>query len=214
MKRTLLPTTTLLAFVLAGSACGKSNDKPSDGVAHANTPPGGASAPGGNGKAAPPKPRPAGAGRSVFNLADNRLLAHVQRNGGVVALMGSPGVAKYLHFAKPKITWKLKQKLDGKAVATAETYSDIDLPLTADQAEAAKTVWVRVHSPAARKMEVKVNGKSAGTLDLAAGWQTAQATLPAKAAAAGENRVQLIFGKGAAASVEWIQLGGTSAADD
>ena len=32
-------------------------------------------------------------------------------------------------------------------------------------------------------------------------------------AAAGENRVQLVFSKGAAASVEWIQLGGTAAAD-
>ena len=52
-------------------------------------------------------PHLAVADHAVFNLADNRLLAHVQRGGGIVALGGSPGFAKYLNGGRPNLPWKL-----------------------------------------------------------------------------------------------------------
>ncbi len=166
--------------------------------------------------APPARPEPRGAEHAVFSLADNRLLLHVEKLGGLRAYPGWPAFAKYMRFGKPnpnKLSWKMRQKRDGRSVGLAEPYAQLQVPVTEAQAQAAK-IHVRVHSPAARRMTVMVNGKAALTTDLAAGWQTATTTIPTGMLKAGENDLQLVFGKGEQAAVEYIQIGGEAGPAD
>jgi arylsulfatase A-like enzyme len=150
----------------------------------------------------------------VFDLVDNRMLAHVERGGGIVALAGSPGFAKYLNFGKPNVPFKLGQSLDGKRVAIADMYTRVVLPLAGDQIPA-KKLYLRLHSPKARDVEVELNGVKVGKADIRDGWQTVTVALPDAAARAGENDLKLVFGKkGDNVAVEWIQLGGSAPPDD
>ena len=148
----------------------------------------------------------------VFQLSDNRLLAHVQRGGGVVAMPGSPGFAKYMRFAKGKPGWNIRQTVDGRAAGVADKYAYLDVPLGAEQAAVATSVSVRVRSAKPRPLSVILNGKSLGDIALDAGWQTKSIAVPPGLAKAGENALQLVTGgpKGDPLAFEWIQLGGTA----
>jgi arylsulfatase A-like enzyme len=160
-------------------------------------------------------PRAAAADRPVFDLVDNRLLAHIVRGGGVVAVTGSAGFAKYLNGGRPNLPWKLGQKLDGRLVALSDNYSRVTLPLSEDQAPAARTLRLRVSLPRPRELEVKVNGQRAGQVPVVAGWQTVEVPLP-DGAPAGEVEIQLAWSKrgaGGSPAVEWIQLGGDANGD-
>src|SRR5687767_4284527 len=144
---------------------------------------------------APPQ-QPRGPEHSVYSLADNRLLAHVERGGGLVALPGSAGFAKYMRFAKPnpnKLPWQTKQWRDDRAVGlNAGSFAPLQAPLTDEQARAT-AIHTRLHSPAPRRMTVMVNAKNAATLELAAGWQIVTATVAPGLLKAGENELQLVF---------------------
>src|SRR5262249_34459121 len=153
------------------------------------------------------------AAEPVFDLVDNRLLAHVERGGGIVALAGSPGFAKYLNFGKPNLPFRLGQCLGGGRVAVADMYARAALPLAGDQVPARK-LYLRLASRKPRDVEVELNGVKAGKADIKEGWQTLTIDLPDKAARAGENDLKLVFGKkGDNVAVEWIQLGGAAPAD-
>jgi arylsulfatase A-like enzyme len=143
---------------------------------------------------------------AIYSLIDNRLLAHVEHQGGLMVFPGAPSFAKYLRFAKPRgrIPWTLREERDGRRVAIAERYAGMGVPLAGGE----RWVWVRLWSPAAQKMTIQVAGKPASTVQLAEGWQTAAVTLPAGILREGENDVQLAFGSAERAAVEWIQLGG------
>jgi arylsulfatase A-like enzyme len=163
----------------------------------------------------PPRPPSRGPEHAVFSLTDSRLLAHVMRREGVVALAGSPGFAKYLRFGRPKLTWKLGESEDGRRGARlSDSNGVVELPLTAEQAQAGGSVAVRLTTPAARRMTILVNQKAAGTVQLVSGWQTAKVPLPPGLAKPGENVVHLAFAKGPPAFVEWIQLGGEPGGDE
>ncbi len=184
-----------LPFVLALVACAKSPDEePHAAAAH--------------GPAAAPRRDE----HAVFSLIDNRLLAHVEHQGGLVVFPGAPSFAKYLRFAKPrgKIPWTLREERDGRRVAIAERYAGMGVPL----AGGGRWVWVRLWSPAAQKMTIQVAGKPAATVELAEGWQTTAVTLPAGVLKEGENDVQLAFGSQERAAVEWLQLGGEAPPPD
>ncbi|HKA89248.1 MAG TPA: sulfatase [Haliangiales bacterium] len=143
----------------------------------------------------------------IYSLIDNRLLAHVEHQGGLVVFPGSPAFAKYLRFAKPRgrIPWTLRAERDGRRVAIAERYAAMAVPLAGGE----RWVWARLWSPAAQRMTIQVAGRPASTVELVEGWQTAAVALPAGALKEGENDVQLAFGaKDARAAVEWIQIGG------
>ena len=201
--------TTVAAAALAAICCGK-NDAGAAGEKGAAKPV--AKDPGGATAAAPaaPKAAPRTDEQKLFDLSDNRLLAHVSRGGGIVLLPGSGGFAKYAHFAKPKLSWTMKQTVDGKRVGVADKYASFEAPLTAEQASAG-TITIRVKSATKRALEIKPNGKSGATVQLAEGWQTVSAQLPGLAA--GENRIQLVSGgKGEGLAVEWIQLGAAAPA--
>jgi arylsulfatase A-like enzyme len=158
--------------------------------------------------AGPARPRrePRGPEHPVYSLADNRLYAHVERDGGLVVVPGSPGFAKYLRFGRPRVGW---------TGALADTYAAVSIPVTEEQA-AARRIWVRLSSPAPRRMTVMVNGKNAQTVALAAGAQTVAAAVPPGLLRAGENDVQLAFEAGAfaKATVAEIQVGGPRPPDE
>jgi arylsulfatase A-like enzyme len=204
-----------VALAVCGLACGK------DPANAAGAPASGSAAatPAEKTQAAVPVAPSRGPEHAVFSLIDNRLLAHVQRGGGALVLPGRASFAKYLRFAKPKVSWKLRQTVDGKRVGMADLYAWLDVPLTEAQAQATPSVILRLHSPVARRMTLNVNGseaggRGAGTLGLAAGWQTVSiATLPGQAKT-GENTLQLVFSKGPSAAVEWVQMGGQADSDE
>jgi arylsulfatase A-like enzyme len=215
--RSTLALLTLSAGGIAASAigaCGKSGAAADKGAAArpapaaGSTPAGGSGAPG----AAAAKPAPArGPENPLFKLDDNRLLAHVQRQGGLLLLPGSGAFAKYTHFGKPKLGWKMKQSVDGQAVGVADKYADVDVPLTAEQAQSGK-VTLRLKSPSKRLLELKPNGQKGASVQLEAGWQTISADVPGLIA--GENRLQIVTGgKGENLAIAWIQLGGSAPAD-
>lgn len=208
------PTSRLALTLLLAAACGGEKNQ---GAPSASTAPGqatsGSTTPGKPGEPPPARAPSRGPEAPVFDLGDNRLLAHVQRGGGVVVLLGHPGAAKYLRYGRPKLGWKLGQRDGAEAVAIADLNAQVEVPLTAQQVAAGGKVAVRVDSPTKRRMTVIVNGKAAGTAELQPGWQTVAMAIPAGAAVAGENLVQLAFAKGANASVAWIQLGGEPGPD-
>lgn len=143
----------------------------------------------------------------VFSLIDNRLLAHANRGGALVALPGSPGFAKYMRFGRPR-SWKIHQSVDNKNVGIPETYASFDLPLTKEQATSAKTLFIRLKSNGAKLIDIKLSEAKIGTITglTPNEWQTVKLELPAKSIKEGENKFQFVFnGK---AVVEWIQLGG------
>src|SRR5438105_2549487 len=98
--------------------------------------------------------RPARAERhAVFSLVDNRPLAHVQRRAGLYLEAGSASFARYVHFQRPLATWKLRQSVDGKAVALPGSSATLEVPLTAAQA-GGKVVYLGLKSPLASTVRV------------------------------------------------------------
>src|SRR6266702_3122533 len=86
----------------------------------------------------PPRPRrePRGPEHPIYSLADNRLYAHIERNGGLVVLPGGAGFTKYLRFGKPKVGWGPRQRIDERWAALADTYAPLSVPVTEEQAAA------------------------------------------------------------------------------
>jgi arylsulfatase A-like enzyme len=144
---------------------------------------------------------------AVFSLADNRLLAHAQRDGGLVVLGGSAGFAKYNRFGKPRSLWKLRRDIDGKKVALASQGATLGVPLTAAQA-AATSIAFRAYSRSGTRLNVEVNGEVAGRGEIPAGWHTVSVDIEAGKLVAGENRIGFAF-RGRPAAFEWVQIGGT-----
>jgi arylsulfatase A-like enzyme len=201
-------TCAATALLIFGLACGSKEASPAP-VGTGVTPPG--EAPSG-GPSGGPAPAAARADQTrLFDLVDNRLLAHQQRGGGLVITPGTGGFAKYTRFGRPKLTWKLDQKKDGKRVGVADKYASFDVPLTAAQAAAGSKITLRLHTDGPLQLEIKLNGKTS-TIDVpGSGWQTISGAL--EGAQAGDNQIQMVSTKGGP-TVEWIQLGGNATGDD
>ncbi|PIE18048.1 MAG: hypothetical protein CSA65_06340 [Proteobacteria bacterium] len=162
-------------------------------------------------------PRLSGAHHAVYSLVDNRALAHVDRGGGLLVLGRHPGVAKYLNFKRPWRTLKPNKPVDGKRYTIAvRNVAWMTVPLTADQASSATTLTLRLKSPRAQGMRIKLNGKNlTDRPKLSTDWQRVTASIPAKVLHAGENRVELRFArrgnmggeKRAYAAIDWLAIG-------
>jgi arylsulfatase A-like enzyme len=202
-----------LAVLFAAAGCGKQD---ADGGAATNTVPGEST--GGEGKAAArpvPQAPPRGPEYPVFSLIDNRLGGHVQRGGGLVVMAGSAGFAKYLRFGGKTPGWHMRRDAGGVKVATMRSKTaNVHVPLTAEQA-AASVIRVRAQSPAPQRLGLRVNNRrdKEVTVELVAGWSTAELAVPPGALVAGENEVVLFAGKNAL-DVAWIQVGGKAAAEE
>lgn len=160
-------------------------------------------------RAAPPARREE---HAVFSFSDNRLLAHLQRGGGLVVGAGSAGLYKYARFGLPTLAWKVGQEVDGARVGVPSRSSSLSIPLTAEQVERAHSVSFRAHADGERHLKVSVNGKPASdegarAVVLAAGWQTVTLPVADGRLREGPNRLDLAF-RGEPAAFEWLQVGG------
>ena len=149
-----------------------------------------------------------GAEHAVYSLLDNRLHAHLIRDGGLFIPAGSPGFAKYMRYRKAAMPWKIRQTMAGRGVATmASKAASLRIPLTAQQA-ASGTLYLRIHAGAEHRLSVRVNGQREQeiALSVASGVSTLEAKVPTGLLRAGENDLMLFAS--APLSVEWIQVGG------
>jgi arylsulfatase A-like enzyme len=166
---------------------------------------------------APAPPAPAilaGPQHSVFSLHSNRPLAHMIEEGGLFVAAGQPGMAKYVNFMRPWMTWKINVKEEGRRVALAtRNVAWLRVPLTEEQAKAS-TLTLSLKSARPQGLVVKLNSTKAKPVKLASGWQRVSLAIPEKALWSGENHLELTFGatgrfggeKGYGA-VEWLHIG-------
>jgi arylsulfatase A-like enzyme len=160
-------------------------------------------------------PRLAGAHYPVFSLLDNRLLAHLVREGGLLVPAGRPGMAKYITFMRPWNPWRLNHKEDGRATAlAARNVTWLRVPLTAAQAKLTAVMTLSLKSPAAQGLSAKINQTKLRPVRLSVGWQRVEIAVAAGAVWSGENRIELAFGAAgrlggqrAWAAVEYLHLG-------
>jgi choline-sulfatase len=201
-----------LAFALAALAAAAACSKDSKGDSPSTNVPGnGSPAVGGPVPEAPSR----GAEFAAYSLADNRLSAHVQRDGGLLVVGASQGFSKYLRW-KAEPSFAIGEKRDGqKAAVLKESTARLMLPLTKAQAQGAVRVRMKVNTPAAGRVGVRVNGHQdkEKTTNLPGGWGIVEVTIPAGAFAEGENEVLLFVGKGADLALAWLQVGGSAPAE-
>lgn len=210
-----LAAATLAAASLSASAgCGKSGNPEASaaatpGSAHAAS----AATQGDKGAAGAADQVPGAPSRgpehAVYSLIDNRLSAHVERDGGLLVLAGSAGFGKYMRFGRQNQPWVIRQHDGDVHFATMKSkVAGVVVPLTAAEAQGAPAVRVRVRSHGAGRLGLRVNGKrdKEVTVQLQGGWSTAELSPPAGALAAGEN--ELLFFAKSPLDVAWIEVGG------
>ncbi|HEY5937114.1 MAG TPA: sulfatase, partial [Kofleriaceae bacterium] len=159
----------------------------------------------------PVKAASRGPERAVYSLVDNRLAAHLSRNGGLVVSGATAGFAKYMRFGNQmkgnKKAWDIRQSEGEVKVArlTGKTGS-VFVPLTAAQASTAKVIRMRANAKDAGTVSLRVNENKDINGQLASGWSTIELPVPAGQLVEGENVLQL-FTKSAGIAVAWIEVG-------
>ncbi|HEY0481854.1 MAG TPA: sulfatase [Kofleriaceae bacterium] len=153
----------------------------------------------------------------VYSLVDNRLSAHLTRGGGLVVAAGSAGLAKYVRFANlmkgAKKSWELRQ-MEGevKVARLIGKAGTLFVPLTAAQAGHG-SVRLRAFARTDTTVSLKVNDGKDINGKLAAGWSTAELTVPSGQLRPGENALQL-FMKSSGVEVAWLQIGAAAPVTD
>jgi arylsulfatase A-like enzyme len=144
----------------------------------------------------------------VFDLIDNRLLAHAYHGGGLHADAGTAAFARYARAGSEKIGWQLQRRRAGARVALLHRRGSIAAPLgEAEAGRAAASISLAVHATRPGRLTIAVNGGGGGSADLARGWQLTTIDAPAGSLQAGENRVAFDAGRDSIA-IAWIQIGG------
>src|SRR5262249_2765786 len=124
---------------------------------------------------------------------------------------------KYIRFANlmkgGKKPWELRQ-VEGevKVARIAGKSATLYVPLTAAQAGRG-TVRLRAFAPSATTLSLRVNDAKDLNAKLAAGWTTAELTIPPGQLREGENALQL-FNKAAGVEIAWLQIGGATPVGD
>lgn len=107
--------------------------------------------------------------RAVFALGDNLLTAHRALGTDLVIDAGSIGFARYTRFNMPQARWRYRQTVLGQRVAVASRGGALELPLTAEQAEATRGVSVGLVPERAGRVTVRLGTRKLGTLEVEAG---------------------------------------------
>jgi arylsulfatase A-like enzyme len=205
-----------IAVLIALAACGK--DKEAASSAEAAPAPGGATpAAAKQPTKAPVKAPERGPERPVFSLVDNRLSAHLTRNGGLLVPAGSAGFAKYVRFGNTmkggKKTWELRQQEGGVKVARITGKSGtVFVPLTAAQA-GRNTLRIRAFASGEGALSVRVNENKDLNGQLAQGWSTVELSVPPGQLKEGENSIA-IFTKSSGTAVAWVHVGASATVGD
>jgi len=165
----------------------------------------------------PAKAAARGAEHPVYSLVDNRLSAHLTRNGGLLVAGGSAGFAKYTRIANQlsgsKHAWDLRQtEGDVKVAKMTGKSATVFVPLTAAQAGRA-TVRLRAFVGDDANISIKVNDNKDINGKLTKGWTTIELTVPPDQLKEGENAIT-VFAKKPGLELAWMQVGGTAAPDD
>jgi len=214
-----LRATIVVALVPAMFACKGADKKEAAPAGGGGAGTGTAAAPGDQPSKPPTKAPARGPERPVYSLADNRLSAHLLRNGGLFLVGGSAELAKYTRFGNTEkiktAAWQLRQLVESAHVATLSGSSGrVDVPLTAAELAGDPVVRVRAYSSDDRAFSVRVNDNKDVPGQVTTGWSTIELKPPAGQLKEGENTL-LFFARGAGLSIDWIQVGGTAiAADD
>ncbi len=210
----------LVVLALAGAvACKGKRDQADDGAA----PPGDAAAAtgssasdGGVGAAAAGAVAPSRPERAVFSLGDNLLTAHRSVDADLVVGAGSIGFARYTRFDMPVARWTLATGRHGHRVAHAPRGASFEVPLTAEQAAAARGLAFELVAAAdapPSKRSIKVGGRRAGVVELGSGRAWYHLELDAGRLVAGENQVVIEGGDVALATLRVFADRGRAAAD-
>src|SRR5262249_33825904 len=150
---------------------------------------------------------------AVYSLIDNRLSAHLRRNGGLLVAAGSAGFAKYTRIANQlsggKKPWELRQTepagsgADNIKVARMTGKSaSVYVPLTA--AEAGRTtVRLRAFVKDDATISLRVNDNKDINGKLTVGWTTIELAVPADQLKEGENALTL-FAKKPGLELAWL----------
>ncbi|MFT3697334.1 MAG: sulfatase-like hydrolase/transferase [Kofleriaceae bacterium] len=211
---------TGLVALAALCSCGKSekhaspSEKVSEGsVAQAGGAPAAPKAP----PAMPPQKAAArGAEHPVYSFVDNRLSAHLIRNGGLTVNAGSAGFAKYTRIGNQlsgkKTAWDLRKTVGDQKVANMTGKSaTVFVPLTAAQV-ARPTVRIHAYVEDDSNVSIKVNDGKDINGKLTKGFSTVELAVPADQLKEGENAITIFAKK--SLSLQWLQVGGTAAPDD
>ncbi len=161
--------------------------------------------------AATTRPARARPEHSVFDLIDNRALAHWLRDGDVLVMVGGGGVAKYLWPGKGGRQWRRPGYRDGEAASVPGRRARFDLSLTDEQAARTSVVSMRVHVKSPSAVTIGLNERVTSrrvrrVVSLRAGWQVVSLAIPAGRAVVANNALRLRF-RDHGAAVAWIQLG-------
>jgi arylsulfatase A-like enzyme len=152
----------------------------------------------------------------VYSLRDNRLSAHLVRSGGLLVHGGSPGFAKYMRYRFKGPNWKVAETVDGAKASIIEgSTGRIDVPLTAAQAKGPVKIKMHVHNEGDRRVGFRVNGNKDKevTVEVTAGWTTAEVEIPDGAFHEGDNEILMFTSKGSPMAVGWMQIGGDTSAE-
>ena len=209
-----------VAAGLVACACGKSTKEPSPDQPRADTAT--AQTPGTQAKPAvaptpPPKAASRGPEHAVYSLVDNRLAAHLARDGGLVVPAGSAGFAKYVRLGNLAKGWKRQWELrqsegDVKVARLVGKSASIHVPLAPSQS-ARDTIRIRAFSADGGKLSVRVNDGKDLNAKLGAGWTTVELKVPPEQLVDGENTIG-VFAKQPGLAIAWLQIGGGAALPD
>jgi arylsulfatase A-like enzyme len=200
-----------IVALFALAACGGKDKE----TAEAAPAPGATPAVGTKPPAKPPTKAPSrGPEHAVYSLVDNRLSAHLIRNGGLLVPGGSAGFAKYVRFGNVmrggKRTWDLRQQEGAVKVARMTGKSGtVFVPLTAAQA-GRNTLRIRAFTKETGAVSIRVNENKDLNSQLTEGWSTVEITVPPGQLKEGENSIA-IFTKSSGTSVAWLQVGAQTA---
>ena len=153
-----------------------------------------------------PAPAPVRVEHDVYDLGANRHLAHLVVDGGLAIDAGAPGFARYTRFGLPAPRWRLGRRVDGEPGARGHTKGgSLDVPLTAEQAAAARSVRLRVHARDEGGLSISLDGERLARVALVPGWQDI-AVAAEGGWREGENKLSLTSSLGERMHLGWVQV--------
>jgi len=152
----------------------------------------------------------------VFNLIDNRLLAHQHLSGGLF-MPADHSFTKYIHFNRPRRSWQLGQSNDSQPHAVLIRPSgSLMVPLQFVDTSSPLVLSLYVYSPSAQTAKIYVGNTALDSHRVTQGWQQLDVPLPSELIKPSETRLGIGFSKkgsipgrsgSAYAALKWAYIG-------
>jgi arylsulfatase A-like enzyme len=124
----------------------------------------------------------------VWNVIDNRALAHRVVDDDVVIAGADSAFVRYAGFGLPARRWKLGVVVDGVTVAQPATSASMSIPLTSEQSKDS-LLTVRATGTSGTTVTFKANGFAFAKAILVEGFQTFELPIPPGKLIQGENQL-------------------------